>query len=124
MGSRDRRSYRGITGTIRPVADPVNPFRSDPAPPSEPPSTDPGNQGWRGPEPVGTSQAPSGPQDRSEPGPATELDEAALLDQLESDLAAVETAIAAVEQIATDAVGGDQAAAEIRAAVSAERFGS
>lgn len=53
-----------------------------------------------------------------------ELDEAALLDQLESDLAAVETAIASIEQIATDSVGGERAAAEIRAAVSAERFGS
>ena len=133
MGPRDRRSYRGIAGTIRPVDDPVNPFRSDPTPSSEPPSPDAANQGWQAPEPAGTPQSSADPQDDpSEPSRTTEpddvaeveLDEAALLDQLESDLAAVETAIASIEQIATDSVGGDQAAAEIRAAVSAERFGS
>jgi hypothetical protein len=55
---------------------------------------------------------------------AEEPDEAALLDQLESDLAAVETAIASIERIAAESGGGEPAAAEIRAAVSAERFGA
>jgi hypothetical protein len=61
----------------------------------------------------------------SEPGPAAErpADEMVLLDGLEQDLAAVETAIATIDRIATEGTGGEQSAAEIGAAVSPERFG-
>jgi hypothetical protein len=61
----------------------------------------------------------------SEPGPAAErpADEMALLDGLEQDLAAVETAIATIDRIATEGTVGEQSAAEIAAAVSPERFG-
>jgi len=52
-----------------------------------------------------------------------EVDEMAVLDQLEADLTAVEQAITTLDTISSDGVGGEQAAAQIAAAVSAERFG-
>ena len=48
----------------------------------------------------------------------------ALLDQLEADLVAVDTAIETIERIAAEGSGGEHAAAEILAAVSEERFGT
>lgn len=51
------------------------------------------------------------------------LDELAVLDQLESDLTAVEQAIASLERVATEGLGGEDAATQIAAAVSVERFG-
>ena len=48
----------------------------------------------------------------------------ALLDQLEADLVAVDTAIETIERIAADGSGGEHAAAEILAAVREERFGT
>jgi hypothetical protein len=50
-------------------------------------------------------------------------DETALLDQLEADLAAVELAIESLERVATDGRGGEDAASQIAAAVSVDRFG-
>ncbi|MHB1137765.1 MAG: hypothetical protein ACYC2O_02340 [Microthrixaceae bacterium] len=60
--------------------------------------------------------------DPAVPSPAAD-DELAVLDELEADLAAVEQAISTLEQVAGDGIGGEQAAARISAAVSAERFG-
>jgi hypothetical protein len=59
------------------------------------------------------------------PAPAVDQpdDELVVLDQLEADLAAVEQAITTLEQVASDGIGGEQAAAQIAAAVSADRFG-
>jgi hypothetical protein len=51
-------------------------------------------------------------------------DEIAVLDQLESDLAAVEQAIERLDHITAEDVEGEIAAARIDAAVSAERFGT
>lgn len=51
-------------------------------------------------------------------------DEFEELDGLESDMAAVEQAIATLDQISGRGVGGELAASEISAAVSRERFGS
>lgn len=51
------------------------------------------------------------------PGSAPAVDELAVLEQLESDLAAVETAIATIDQIGAGGMGGEQAATEIAAAV-------
>jgi hypothetical protein len=51
-------------------------------------------------------------------------DELAVLDQLEADLTAVEHGITTLDQISSDGAGGEQAAAEIAAAVSVERFGA
>lgn len=50
-------------------------------------------------------------------------DELAVVDQLEADLSAVEQAIESLERVATEGLGGEQAAAQISAAVSHERFG-
>lgn len=113
------------------AAEPTTPQRAMPAVPEQPA----GSPVTSAQDPVGdapTNEEPSREEPVHEEPTRTdaaaeapgELDEAALLDQLESDLAAVETAIASIEQIATDSVGGERAAAEIRAAVSAERFGS
>lgn len=49
-------------------------------------------------------------------------DELALLDELEADLTAVEEAMATLDRITADGVGGVAAATEITAVVSAERF--
>lgn len=78
--------------------------------PFAPPHTD---------EPAHTAEAV--PSDGSAPtgGPAADD---GLLDQLEADLAAVDTAIETIERIAAEGTGGERAAAEIRAAVSPERF--
>lgn len=54
--------------------------------------------------------------------PAAE-DELAVLDGLEADLSAVEQAIASLEQISVEGVGGEVAAARIAAAVPLDRFG-
>ena len=68
--------------------------------------------------------ATSDPSVGSQPVAPAADDELAVLDSLEADLAAVEQAIATLEQVASDGIGGEQAAAQIAAAVSAERFGS
>ena len=126
----------------------MNPFRAEPSPSVVPPTPEPSEGGWPAPEAAestvaepGAVEEPAAVEDdvaveddaavaassateAGAPDSVEEVDEVALLDQLESDLAAVETAIASIERIATDSVGGEQAAAEIRAAVSAERFGS
>jgi hypothetical protein len=49
-------------------------------------------------------------------------DELALLDELEADLTAVEEAMATLDRITADGVGGAAAATEIAAVVSADRF--
>lgn len=54
--------------------------------------------------------------------PAAE-DELVVLDGLEADLSAVEQAIASLEQISVEGVGGEVAAARIAAAVPLDRFG-
>jgi hypothetical protein len=92
------------------VTDPANPFEPHAAPatlpgPSTPSSTD-----------SATASATDPP-----PGPV-DLDDT-VLEALESDLAAVETAIAALDSITEAGLGGERAATEIGAAVSAERFG-
>lgn len=51
------------------------------------------------------------------------LDELVVLDQLEADLTAVELAVESLERVATEGLGGQDAAAQIAAAVSVERFG-
>jgi hypothetical protein len=51
-------------------------------------------------------------------------DELAVLDQLEADLSAVERAVESLERVASEGFGGDDAAAQIAAAVSVERFGA
>jgi hypothetical protein len=51
-------------------------------------------------------------------------DEISVLDQLESDLAAVEQAIERLDHITAEDVEGEIAASRIDAAVSAERFGA
>ena len=51
-------------------------------------------------------------------------DELAVLDQLEADLTAVEQAMESLERVASEGLGGDDAAAQIAAAVSVERFGA
>ena len=79
------------------------------------------------PEPIVGSQpvAPSDPGGPAPaPAPAPAQDELAVLDALEAHLAAVEQAISTLEQVAGDGIGGAQAAAQIAAAVSAERFGT
>ena len=57
------------------------------------------------------------------PGQVSESDELAVVDQLEADLTAVEQAIESLERVASEGLGGEQAAAQISAAVSHERFG-
>lgn len=49
-------------------------------------------------------------------------DDEAVLGALESDLAAVESALATLERIASEGPGGEAAAAQIAAVVSRERF--
>jgi transposase len=73
-------------------------------------------------DPVG---APVPPAPVPEPAQAADavLDELAVLDQLEADLAAVEQAVESLERVAVEGVGGEAAAAQIAAAVSVERFG-
>lgn len=58
------------------------------------------------------------------PEAAVVIDELAILDQLEADLAAVEQAITTIDRITADGVGGDRAGAEIAAAVGLDRFGT
>lgn len=58
------------------------------------------------------------------PAEPTQSDESAVVDQLEADLSAVEQAIESLERVASEGLGGEQAAAQIAAAVSPERFGS
>lgn len=48
--------------------------------------------------------------------------EVAVLDGLEQDLAAVEAAMATLDRIAAEGVGGDVAASQIDSVVSGERF--
>jgi hypothetical protein len=69
--------------------------------------------------------APATETETAAAAPAMEQpqDELVVLDQLEADLAAVEQAISTLEQVAGDGIGGEQAAAQIAAAVSADRFG-
>lgn len=70
--------------------------------------------------------APWTPRTDPEPDQVTEPaapDELAVLDELEADLAAVELAIESLERVASDGHGGQDAAAQIAAAVSVERFG-
>jgi hypothetical protein len=70
--------------------------------------------------------APWTPRTDPEPDQGTEPaapDELAVLDELEADLAAVELAIESLERVAADGHGGEDAAAQIAAAVSVERFG-
>jgi hypothetical protein len=57
------------------------------------------------------------------PDQVSESDELAVVDQLEADLTAVEQAIESLERVASEGLGGEQAAAQISAAVSHERFG-
>lgn len=61
----------------------------------------------------------------AEPAPAAEgsRDELEVLDQLEADLAAVEQAIAGLDRVASEGLGGEAAADQIAAAVSVDRFG-
>lgn len=61
-----------------------------------------------------------GTDQEGEPAAADELE---VLDELEADLAAVELAIESLERVAVDGHGGEDAAAQIAAAVSVERFG-
>lgn len=66
------------------------------------------------------------PQDTASPNaptPSAELDDDAVLDQLEADLTAVEHAIATLDRVTADGEGGEAAASQIAVAVSAERFG-
>ncbi len=51
-------------------------------------------------------------------------DELAVLDALESDLVAVEQAIESLDRVSGEGLDGEQAAAQISAIVSPERFGS
>lgn len=60
----------------------------------------------------------------SEVDDVAHTDELEILDQLEADLTAVDQAITTLDRISSDGVGGEQAATEISAAVSVERFGS
>jgi hypothetical protein len=71
------------------------------------------------------------PTPESAPAPASTTadatvapDELAVLDQLEADLSAVEQAVESLERVASEGLGGDDAAAQIAAAVSVERFGA
>jgi hypothetical protein len=73
----------------------------------------------------GSSSPDSSSPDSSSPAVSPgEQDELEVLDQLESDLAAVEQAITTLEQISTDGSLGDSAASLIAAAVPQERFAS
>ena len=49
-------------------------------------------------------------------------DDAARLDQMESDIAAVASAMDSVDRIVAESEGGESAAAEIAAVVSADRL--
>ena len=99
-------------GTLGAVTDATNPFRPHVAPPDAPVAASPD-------APV--AAWPDAPVNAPADAPVAETD---LLDRLEADLAAVDTAIATIERISTDGVGGEQAAVEINAAVSPERFGT
>ena len=61
--------------------------------------------------------------DAAEVADVPALDELVVLDQLEADLTAVELAVESLERVATEGLGGQDAAAQIAAAVSVERFG-
>ncbi len=80
-------------------------------------------------DPVGASdpvEAPVPPAPAPEPPHSADavLDELAVLDQLEADLAAVEQAVESLERVTAEGVGGSDAAEQIAAAVSVERFGA
>jgi hypothetical protein len=60
----------------------------------------------------------------ADPDPSGVVDELAVLDELEADLAAVEQAIESLERVSVEGLVGDEAATRIAAAVSVERFGA
>lgn len=68
--------------------------------------------------------SPAAETDPAGPSHPAEPDELVVLDGLEADLAAVEQAIESLERVAAEGVGGEDAARQIGAAVSAERFGA
>ena len=67
-------------------------------------------------------RTPAPTPDATHDAPAAQ-DELVVLDGLEADLSAVEQAIASLEQISVDGVGGEAAANRIAAAVPLDRFG-
>ena len=74
---------------------------------------------WDRPHASEVEPAPDAPASEAPPAASDEL---AVLDQLEADLTAVELAIESLERVASEGLGGDDAAAQIAAAVSVERF--
>ncbi len=95
----------------------TTPWSPRPDPIADPPSADPPSVA-----------APVSDPPVSDPSVAERVvaervdDELAVLDQLESDLAAVEQAIERLELVSSQGPGGADAAARIVAAVSPERF--
>jgi hypothetical protein len=75
-------------------------------------------------EPPHASEVGPAPEAPAAEAPSAPSDELAVLDQLEADLTAVELAIESLERVASEGLGGDDAAAQIAAAVSVERFGA
>ena len=80
------------------------------------------------PTPAATSEREAAPRQAPEPAadpdPTGVVDELAVLDELEADLAAVEQAIESLERVSAEGLVGDEAATRIAAAVSVERFGA
>lgn len=75
-------------------------------------------------DPPHASEVAPAPEAPAAEAPSAPSDELAVLDQLEADLTAVELAIESLERVASEGLGGDDAAAQIAAAVSVERFGA
>ena len=120
-------SVPAAAGSLAGVMDAPNPFAPNGAAPAAPGGAESAVADAPGapdtsvnPDASLASGAPGDAIATPTPTPTPATGELELLDQLEGDLVAVETAIETIERIATEGAGGEQAAAEIRAAV--ERF--